>query len=214
MYHVTGELTWFKSVAQLVATFVRLHPRVPQQVRSRGCHQRALLTTQSLEGWGGGWRVGEAQMYPSPSVSSFCPLSQLSIQRTLAALITCAKSSAPTPPPRVFTRFSPSLPRSVCRLVEAAARLSSLIVRRLPPVSPHYASGQLRNNRRGQGSELLEFLYANQLNHAHAHTHVLYMRSHVSLRMNTRLFNLLHPSLFHFAMSSDCWRAIGWFKQI
>lgn len=106
MYHVTGELTWFKSVAQLVATFVRLHPRVPQQVRSRGCHQRALLTTQSLEGWGGGWRVGEAQMYPSPSVSSFCPLSQLSIQRTLAALITCIKSSAPTPPPPVFSLAS------------------------------------------------------------------------------------------------------------
>lgn len=76
MYHVTGELTRFKSVAQLA--FVRLHPQVPQQVRSRWCHQQALLTTQSLEGWGGGWEKHRCTLLPPSPPSVPFPSSQSS----------------------------------------------------------------------------------------------------------------------------------------
>ena len=88
-------------------------------------------------GWWVG--VGKAQMYPSPSVYSFCPPFPVFNLVNTCCSYNMLRGQNPSPPPLAFTGFSPSLPQSVCLLVQAAAALSSLIVPRLPPQRPSSA---------------------------------------------------------------------------
>lgn len=109
---------------------------------------------------------------------SFCllllsPFSSFNLVNTCCSY-NMLRGQNPSPPPPRFHWLQPLAPpiclpigpSSCCAFQPYCAPTPTPA----PHISPHYASGQLRNNRRGQGSELLEFPYTNPLNHTHADT--------------------------------------------
>ena len=136
------------------------------------------LTYNKKPGRVGWWvGVGKAQMYPSPSVYSFCPpFPVFNLVNTCCSYNMLRGQHPPHPPPPPPQRFHSLqlLAPPICLPIgpsscSAFQPYCAPAPTPAPRVGPHYASGQLRNNRRGQGSKLLEFPYTNPLTHTHTH---------------------------------------------